>query len=125
MYTWNIDYRTSAVRFKSTVSYLPYIKSFIVTNIDNCLMDVFEFQSGEQVRHHDHAPLRKANSEALPQHAPLKRQTAVYYAEYQDSSDIPLTPSQKAKAFREKRTMSVPCQDTHSDVCILHHSFAT
>lgn len=87
-------------------------------------MNVFELKSGEHVRHHDHAPLRKANSEALPQHAP-KRQTAVYYAEHQDSSDSPLTPSQKAKAFREKRTMSYPSHDTHSDVCILHHSFAT
>ncbi|XP_052073081.1 uncharacterized protein LOC127711169 [Mytilus californianus] len=74
--------------------------------------------SGEQVRHHEHEPLRKTISEALPQHSQkLKRKTAVYYAENQDSSDIALTPSQKIKAFREKRVMSIPSLDTHSDPC--------
>ncbi|XP_063416901.1 uncharacterized protein LOC134699221 [Mytilus trossulus] len=72
--------------------------------------------SGEQIRHHDHAPLRKAQSEAVLQHSKiLKRQPAVYYAEHQDSSGIALTPLQKTKAFRKKRAMSVPSQDTHSD----------
>ncbi|XP_063397473.1 uncharacterized protein LOC134681757 [Mytilus trossulus] len=72
--------------------------------------------SGEPIRHHDHAPLRKAQSEALLQHSKiLKRQTAVYYADHQDSSGIALTPLQKTKAFRKKRAMSVPSQDMHSD----------
>lgn len=87
-------------------------------------MDVFNFQSGEPIRHHDHAPLRKAHSEALPQHSKiLKRQPAVYYAEHQDSSGITLTPLQKTKAFRKKRAMSVPSQDTHSNVCIIRVIF--
>lgn len=66
--------------------------------------------------HHKHAPVRKANS------AGLQRQAAVYYSENQDSSDIALKPSQKTKAFRKKRAMSVPSQDTHIDVCIIHVS---